>query len=321
MLFEYSAGVVVYTCRNGRRIFLTLRRDDFLDIPKGHIEKGESAEQAAIRETKEEANLDVKIDPFFRSEVDYWFMERGKKVKKNLVLFLAKVPPESKVKISHEHHGFEWLDLEEARRKLRYKDQVKTLEKVDDYINRLEAMDALNKEYSQLPSKHNDWGLSGNFVPGEGPLNAKVMLLGQAPGRFEDEQRRPFIGMAGKLLDTMIQRAGMRRKDTYITSIVQFFPPENRLPTDDEAAHCMPFLKRQIQIVKPKLIVVLGNFSAYNLIGMAEVKKNHGMLHHSKEYGCDVLVTLHPAAAVRIKKNTPILEEDFGKIKEIIKSY
>jgi uracil-DNA glycosylase len=180
-------------------------------------------------------------------------------------------------------------------------------------------IDEINKEYEVLPKKYSNWGLSSNFVPGDGPTDAKIMIIGQAPGRNEDEQRKPFIGSAGKLLTSLIKRAGLERENVYITSVVQFFPPENRLPTEDEAQYCLPFLKRQIKTIKPKLIVLLGNFSAFNVAGIDQVMKNHGKLIESEEYGCDLFITLHPAAAVRIKTNMPVIEKDFENLGEIIK--
>ncbi len=89
----------------------------------------------------------------------------------------------------------------------------------------------LNLEYSRLPRGRN-WKLSERFVPGEEPLDAEVMIIGQAPGRNEDIQKRPFIGASGKFLDRLIRLAGLDRKLIYVCSVVQFFPPKNRVPTE-----------------------------------------------------------------------------------------
>ncbi|MCW6159716.1 MAG: NUDIX domain-containing protein [Candidatus Micrarchaeales archaeon] len=318
MLFEFSAGVIAYNYRNGKRRFLFLKRKEFLDVPKGHIEKGESAEDAALRETKEEAGLSVVLDPFFRHEITYWHMRNKEKIKKHAIFFLARVSDDAKVKISFEHDGYEWLTFEESMKRMSFKTQKEVAMDANSYIDKLEAMEALNREYSELPGKHSDWGLSGTFVPGRGNLNAMVMFVGQAPGRSEDEAREPFVGPAGQLLSRLIRRAGLKRESTYITSIVQFFPPDNRLPTEEEARHCMPFLKRQIDIVRPKLIVALGNFASQNLVGIGAVVSNHGRIVKSEEYGCDVFITLHPAAAVRIKSNLPTIEKDFDKLKGML---
>lgn len=318
MLFEFSAGVIAYNYNNGKRRFLFLRRKDFLDVPKGHIEKGESAEDAALRETREEADLSVTLDRFFRHEITYWHVRGKEKMKKRVTFFLARVPDDAEVKISREHESYVWLTLKEALEKMSFKNQKEVAIDADAYVDKLEEMEKLNKEYAGLPRRHKGWGLSSTFVPGQGNLNAGVMFIGQAPGRTEEEMREPFVGAAGQLLDKLIQRAGLKREKTYITSVVQFFPPDNRLPTDEEAAHCMPFLKRQIGIVRPKLIVALGNFASQNLVGTAEVVFNHGKIVKSEEYGCDVFITLHPAAAVRIKANLPTIEQDFDKLKGLV---
>ncbi len=318
MLFEFSAGVIVYNYRGGKRRFLFLKKKDFLDVPKGHIEKGERALDAAIRETREEAGLSVAPDLFFRHEIIYWRVKDKEKIKKHVTFFLARVGDDAKVKISHEHEDYVWLTFEESMEKMSFKNQKEVAADANSYIDKLEAMEALNKEYAELPKKHASWGLSGTFVPGQGNLNAAVMFVGQAPGRTEDEKREPFVGAAGQLLSKLINRAGLKRENAYITSIVQFFPPDNRLPTEEEAGHCMPFLKRQIGIVGPKLIVALGNFASQNLVGIGEVVFNHGRIVKSEGYGCEVFITLHPAAAVRIKANLPTIEKDFDKLKGML---
>ncbi len=327
MDFQFSAGVIVYAYFDAERKFLFLKdHHGNAGPPKGHIDKGESAHDAALRETLEESGLGVNPDAYYRDDVHYIYTENGEKVNKSVAYFIAEVKSDVKVRISPEHVGYEWLSLKEFPDGLPYKNSSirnairEIYFRADSYIDKIEKMDALNKEYSMLPKKQRSWSLSKNFVPGEGPLNAKVAIIGQAPGRNEDEQRRPFVGAAGKLLDHLIRKAGLKREKVFITSIVQFFPPENRLPTQEEANLCMPFLKRQLEIVKPKYIILLGNFAAQNIDGMGEIMKNHGKLVKSKEYGCYLYATLHPAAAVRIKKHTPIIEEDFAKLKEILKS-
>lgn len=317
MKFEFDAGVIIYSYFEGERRFLALRREEgWLDTPKGHIEKGEDAKAAALRETLEETGLKVDLDQYFRDELEYWYVRNKIKIKKHVTYYLAKVDMDSNVKVSYEHAGYEWIGL--GGTKL-FKNYESLLKRANNYIDKLEKMMILNAEYSKLPHKIRRWGLSKNFVPGDGPLNARIMVVGQAPGRFEDEQRKPFIGMAGKLLTILLKKGGLRRDRVYITSVVQFFPPDNRLPTDDEAALCLPFLKKQIEIIGPKLVVLLGNFAASKVNGTKEVMKNHGKLIRSKAYGCDLFISLHPAAAVRMKKFVPLMEKDFESLKGIIK--
>ncbi|MGD0728889.1 MAG: uracil-DNA glycosylase [Candidatus Micrarchaeaceae archaeon] len=184
-------------------------------------------------------------------------------------------------------------------------------------MNKNNEIRKLNLEYSKLPSISKEWDLSSRFVPGEGPLNAEIMLVGQAPGRNEDIQLRPFIGTSGKFLDKLIGLAGLERGNVYICSVVQFFPPENRIPTDQEVEMCKPFLLRQIEIVNPKLIIMLGSLSCKTLADVEQVSKNHGKM--IKKENVNYFVSLHPSAAVRIRTKMPIMEKDFRRLKQQIK--
>lgn len=174
----------------------------------------------------------------------------------------------------------------------------------------------LNSEYAKLPKRQKEWRLSRNFVPGEGPANAKVMLIGQAPGRNEDIQKRPFIGTSGKFLDKLINLAGLDRKETYICSVVQFFPPENRIPDDEEVELCREFLFRQIDIINPKVIILLGALSAKTVMNVEKVGTNHGQI--IRKNGRIYFISMHPAAAVRIRSKMPIMENDFRQLRTVI---
>ncbi|MGC8648779.1 MAG: uracil-DNA glycosylase family protein [Candidatus Micrarchaeia archaeon] len=319
MKFEFSAGAVIWKKDNNKRYFLVLiKENNEYDIPKGHIEKGETAEIAALREVKEETNLDVKFIPFFKHTIQWWFVENGEKIKKYATFFLAERLKEEDIKVSFEHKSYKWLTVEEIEKTIPFKTTIELIKTANDYLNRIDAMVAVNEEYEKLPEYYPNWNLSKNFVPGEGPLNAKIMVIGQAPGKNEDEQKRPFVGRAGLLLNELLKLAKLKRDKVYITSVVQFFPPKNRAPTEEEINYCIPFLKKQIKIIKPKFIILLGNISAYSVGGINNVMKNHGKVFYNKEYDCELFITIHPAAAVRIKKNVFIIEEDFKKFKDIL---
>ncbi len=163
-----------------------------------------------------------------------------------------------------------------------------------------------------------DWSLSNRFVAGDGPLDAKVMIIGQAPGRNEDIQKKPFIGTSGKFLDRLILLAGLERKRIYICSVVQFFPPKNRVPTKDEIELCKVFLFRQIELVNPKLVILLGAVACKTVLDMEKVSKIRGSL--VKRDGRTYFVSMHPAAAVRIRSNMPLMEDDFRKLKQTARS-
>ncbi len=154
-------------------------------------------------------------------------------------------------------------------------------------------------------------------VFGEGPENAKIMLIGEAPGRNEDETGRPFIGSSGKLLSELIQDAGMDRSQIYITSIVKCRPENNRKPRKAEYSTCIRlFLKKQIEIINPDIIGLLGNSAIYALIGESNIKKIHGQTYQVD--GRKYMALFHPAAALYSRKLLPQLKEDMLKLKKNI---
>lgn len=314
MNLGFDGGCIVYRYVNGKRQFLFLKRapNGWLDMPKGHIKEGESAEQAAVRETREETGLEVKPDRFFRYNDTYWFVGDGAKIKKRITYFIARVSANAAVRISHEHIGYVWLDFDEAMAQSRFQKPI--IKSANQYIDRQEEMSELNAEYARLPSKGR-WDLSERFVPGEGPLDADVMVVGQAPGAQEDAQQRPFVGRSGMLLSHLLRLAGLMRDRVYITSVVQFFPPGNRMPSPEEVRLCKPFLLKQIRIINPKLVVLLGALAAQELAGNGKVMGIHGKLFKKER---TYFVTMHPAAAVRLKKNLPLIEGDFRMLKGIL---
>jgi DNA polymerase len=182
-------------------------------------------------------------------------------------------------------------------------------------MDRRTEIKRLNLQYSKLPKSRN-WSLSDRFVPGEGPLDADVMIIGQAPGRNEDIQKRPFIGTSGKFLDRLITLAGLDRNLIYVCSVVQFFPPENRVPTNDEISICSKFLFRQLEIVDPKLVILLGAVACKTVLGMEKVSKIRGSI--VKKDGRIYFISMHPAAAVRIRNKIPLMENDFSNLKGAI---
>jgi uracil-DNA glycosylase family 4 len=137
-----------------------------------------------------------------------------------------------------------------------------------------------------------------NAVPGEGNPKARLMLIGEGPGATEDATGRPFVGQAGQLLTSILEAIGLKREDVFITNIVKCRPPQNRKPLPDEIAACMPYLHRQIALIRPKVIVALGGTAGEALLG---VRKSLGDLRakvHSYG-GIPLLVTYHPAALLR----------------------
>jgi uracil-DNA glycosylase len=137
-----------------------------------------------------------------------------------------------------------------------------------------------------------------NPVPGEGNPNADFMCVGEAPGATEDETGRPFIGAAGQLLTKILEAIGLKREDVFIANVLKHRPPGNRNPAPNEVAACSPYLIRQIELVKPKVILALGTFAAQTLLDTkTPIGKLRGQVH--QYHGVPLVVTYHPAALLR----------------------
>lgn len=151
-------------------------------------------------------------------------------------------------------------------------------------------------------------------VPGDGPKDAKIMIVGEAPGEEEDRQGLPFVGRSGKFLDKMLGIAGLDRSKVFITNTVKHRPPENRAPKTSEIKICKElWLDKQIDILKPKLIVVLGGIALKTLVGEGSVEKLHGKVitKDNQKY----FITFHPSAALRFPETRKKMEDDFKKLR------
>ncbi len=152
-------------------------------------------------------------------------------------------------------------------------------------------------------------------VFGEGPKDAKIMLIGEAPGKKEDETGKPFVGSAGKILSEIIDEAGMDRFDIYITSIVKCRPENNRKPKKLEYSTCIDlYLSKQIELIDPDIIGLLGNSAAYALIGKNNIKQIHGETYEVN--GRKYMALFHPAAALYSRALLPQLKEDMVTLKK-----
>ena len=156
-----------------------------------------------------------------------------------------------------------------------------------------------------------------NAVPGEGQLAARIMFVGEAPGRSEDEKGRPFVGAAGRILDDLLQRTGIDRSQVFITNIAKCRPPNNRVPEDDEVAACKPYFERQIALIKPKVICILGRTAYASLLGGSTITTNRGKMVDKE--GQKYFLTYHPAAAIYNKSLLATLEADLKKLAKEIK--
>lgn len=153
-------------------------------------------------------------------------------------------------------------------------------------------------------------------VPGEGNAHAEIMFVGEAPGQSEDEQGRPFVGQAGMFLEEMLTSVGLRRADVFIANILKCRPPGNRDPLPEEIAACQGFLRAQIALIQPKLIVCLGRHSMNYFLPGLKISHVHGQ---PKRLGNQVYLPLyHPAAALHNGSLRSTLEEDFQRIPAIM---
>ena len=141
-------------------------------------------------------------------------------------------------------------------------------------------------------------GTRQNFVFGEGNPSANLVVIGEAPGAEEDASGRPFVGRSGQLLDKILQAAGFSREEVYICNILKCRPPGNRNPLDDEIGSCMPWLLQQLQIINPKVILMLGKVAANTILdNTLSLGAMRGKLTTWKGYDC--FITYHPAALLR----------------------
>jgi uracil-DNA glycosylase len=149
-------------------------------------------------------------------------------------------------------------------------------------------------------------------VPGEGPVNIEIMLIGEGPGFNENEQGRPFVGAAGKFLEELLAQAGLKRSDVWITNVVKCRPPENRDPQPEELEACNFYLERQIKVTNPKIIITLGRFSMGKFLPGVKISQVHGQMR--KVGDRFVIPMFHPAAALHQAALKPSILADFAKL-------
>jgi uracil-DNA glycosylase family 4 len=161
------------------------------------------------------------------------------------------------------------------------------------------TLDKINKQIQKC-RKCRLWKDAKNAVPGEGPPNAKVMLVGQNPGAEEDKTGRPFVGRAGKFLNKVLAENGFNREELFITNLVKHTSPKNRKPLPDEIEACAPYLLEQIKAIKPKLVVLMGAVA----------------WQAPRVEGVEYVETVHPSAAMRFTKMRKRFLEDFAALKK-----
>ncbi len=156
-----------------------------------------------------------------------------------------------------------------------------------------------------------------NAVPGKGNFQSDVIFVGEAPGRNEDKNGEPFIGVAGKKLSIALDEAGISRDEVYITNIVKCRPPNNRVPNPSERNTCQEYLKQEISIIKPKIICILGNTAFNSILGGSEITKFRGKV--AQKDNQLYFITIHPAATIYNQKLIDVLKSDIVKLFDLIR--
>jgi DNA polymerase len=156
-----------------------------------------------------------------------------------------------------------------------------------------------------------------NSVPGKGNFQSDVIFVGEAPGKNEDKNGEPFIGIAGKKLSIALEEAKVSREEVYITNIVKCRPPNNRVPSTIERTTCQKYLEEEINIIKPKIICLLGNTEFNSILGGSEITKHRGKV--AKKNNQLYFITIHPAATIYNQELIEVLKNDIKKLFELIK--
>lgn len=153
------------------------------------------------------------------------------------------------------------------------------------------------------------------IVFGAGPISPKIMSISEAPGYWEDQKGLPFVGRAGKLLDKLLDTVGLKREAIYITNVIKCRPPKNRKPKKEEIEACLPYLKKQVEIINPPKFILLGQVAFSVFFPNKKLKDSRGkwIKKDNKEF----FITYHPAAGLRFQKMRKVLEKDFKRLKKL----
>lgn len=157
-----------------------------------------------------------------------------------------------------------------------------------------------------------------NAVPGDGPPDALVVIVGEGPGRNEDLQGRPFVGAAGRQLDGLLKDAGLSREEAYITNVVKCRPPDNRRPMVGEADACAPYLERQLSLIRPRVVVLLGDSAMKRFLPEETLAVAHGNVFNRGSLA--LFPTYHPAAMIYNRELQKVSSDDFRQLGRLLDS-
>lgn len=181
--------------------------------------------------------------------------------------------------------------------------------------DRKKALEALEKEVHACTRCQLHAGRA-NAVPGDGPLDAEIMFIGEAPGFYEDQQGKPFVGASGQFLNELLEMAKIDRRRVYIANVIKCRPPGNRDPREDEVAQCKEYLDRQIELIDPKVIVTLGRYSMARAFNDEKISMVHGRPRRID--GRIYYPMYHPAAALHQPSLRSLVEDDFRRLRDLL---
>lgn len=189
----------------------------------------------------------------------------------------------------------------------------------DDKLTRLEQIKADILQGNICPDLAET---ATQLVVGEGSPDADIVFIGEAPGKKEDEQGEPFVGASGRFLNEMLAAAGLERGDVYITNIVKYRPPHNRDPSSEEKRAFLPYLRRQLEVIQPKVVITLGRHSGMCFIPDFQIGKEHGQARLVAWEGSEFLVIplYHPAAALYNGSMRQVLMDDFLRVAQLVQN-
>lgn len=159
------------------------------------------------------------------------------------------------------------------------------------------------------------------LVMGDGNPDSKIVFIGEAPGKKEDEQGLPFVGSAGKILNQLLDSVNLKRQDVYITNIVKYRPPKNRDPLPAEKQEFWPYLLKELEIIQPEIVVTLGRHAMEYFINDQKISEIHGRLQNTEVGDYKILPLYHPAATIYNRQLRVDLEQDFQQISQLFKKY
>jgi len=191
---------------------------------------------------------------------------------------------------------------------------------MDEKLKKMKELEAEIKSCKKCPL----YKTRKNPVPGEGNLNAEIMLIGLGPGKEEDKQGRPFVGAAGKFLNELLSLAGLKREEVFIGNVMKCFLPNN-VATEEQIKACTPYLDKQIEIIRPKVIITLGNVATSYILKKFGIKAEGISKLHGKVFGVrnlfgrmKIIPMYHPATALYNPGMKDVLREDWKKVKKYL---